>query len=231
MARCSGATRNRSVETPGGHLEPTGGLVERLRGHLRPGAPLPLRRPRWRRANTVDPRHGQDRRELLTSYTDLLSFSRAATGMSDDQAARLARAAQDHEQEAARVLDRAIRLREAIYRLFGGPGATAADLAGLNDELGQAMSHARVVRTGPSFSWIWPDTDDLARPLWPVARSAAKLLTSPEIERVGECLGGNCGWLFLDTSRNRRRAWCSMQGCGNRAKARRHYARRRTSGR
>ena len=182
-------------------------------------------------ANTVDPRHGQDRRELLTSYTDLLSFSRAATGMSDDQAARLARAARGREQEAARVLDRAIRLREAIYRLFSGPGAAAADLATLNDELGRAMTNARVVRAGPSFSWIWPDTDDLARPLWPVARSAAKLLTSPELERVGECLGGNCGWLFLDTSRNQRRTWCSMQGCGNRAKARRHYARRRASGR
>jgi predicted RNA-binding Zn ribbon-like protein len=181
-------------------------------------------------ANTVDPRHGPDRRELLTRYADLLSFSRAATGMSDELATRLAGAARERGQEAALVLDRAIRLREAIYRLFSGPGATAADLTTLNDELSQAMTNARVVRDGPSFAWIWPDTDDLARPLWPVARSAAKLLTSPELERVGECLGGNCGWLFLDTSRNHRRTWCSMQGCGNRAKARRHYARRRTSG-
>lgn len=193
-------------------------------------SPLLGGRPCLDFANTVDPRHGPDRRELLTGYIDLLSFGRAATGMSDDLAARLASAARGREQEAARVLDRAIRLREAIYRLFSGPGATAADLATLNDELSQAMANARVVRDGPGFAWIWPDTDDLARPLWPVARSAAKLLTSPELERVGECLGANCGWLFLDTSRNHRRTWCSMEGCGNRAKARRHYARRRTSG-
>jgi predicted RNA-binding Zn ribbon-like protein len=71
--------------------------------------------------------------------------------MSDDLAARLARSAKEREQEAARVLDRAIRLREAIYRLFSGPGATATDLATLNDELGQGMTHARVVRTGPKL--------------------------------------------------------------------------------
>lgn len=178
-------------------------------------------------ANTVDPRHGQDRRELLNNYIDLLSWSRAAIGMSDELAGRLATASRGDQAAAASVLERGFRLREAIYRLFAGPGAGDADLATLNEELSEAMEHARVVRAGPGFAWIWPDTDDLARPLWPVARSAAKLLTSPELERVGECLGGNCGWLFLDTSRNRRRTWCSMEGCGNRAKARRHYARRR----
>ena len=180
-------------------------------------------------ANTVDPRHGQDHRELLNSYIDLLSWSRAATGMRDELAARLAAASRGDQGAAARVLERGLRLREAIYRLFAGPSAGNADLAILNQELSEAMEHARVVRAGPGFTWIWPDTDDLARPLWPVARSAAKLLTSPELERVGECLGGNCGWLFLDTSRNRRRTWCSMEGCGNRAKARRPYARRRAA--
>jgi predicted RNA-binding Zn ribbon-like protein len=43
---------------------------------------------------------------------------------------------------------------------------------------------------------------------------------------VGECEGEGCSWLFLDTSRNRSRRWCSMEDCGNRAKARRHYERR-----
>lgn len=92
------------------------------------------------------------------------------------------------------------------------------------------MGQARVLAVGPGFAWTWPEeAADLARPLWPVARSAAELLTSPDLGRVHECLGDNCGWLFLDTSRNRRRTWCSMEGCGNRAKARRHYARRRAT--
>lgn len=46
-----------------------------------------------------------------------------------------------------------------------------------------------------------------------------------EIGRVKMCPSDNCGWLFLDESKNRRRQWCAMDLCGNRAKARRHYRR------
>ena len=62
--------------------------------------------------------------------------------------------------------------------------------------------------------------------LWPVAQSAAELLVQGSLERIRECPGqGTCGWLFLDLSKNASRRWCDMRVCGNRAKARRHYAR------
>ncbi len=82
---------------------------------------------------------------------------------------------------------------------------------------------------GGGFAWEWDAGGDvLARPLWALARSAADLLTSPRLSRVRECPGEDgCGWLFLDTSKNGSRRWCSMQGCGSRAKARRYAGRRR----
>jgi len=49
-------------------------------------------------------------------------------------------------------------------------------------------------------------------------------------ERIKLCAGEDCGWLFYDASRNLTRRWCSMADCGNLAKARRHYARRRKAG-
>jgi len=59
-----------------------------------------------------------------------------------------------------------------------------------------------------------------------VARSAAELLTSDNVDRVRECEDDRgCGYLFIDQSKNRSRRWCSMESCGNRAKARRYYAR------
>lgn len=59
-----------------------------------------------------------------------------------------------------------------------------------------------------------------------VGLSAISLLTAGrELERVQLCPADDCGWLFLDESKNRRRRWCSMETCGNRAKARRHYQR------
>jgi len=85
-------------------------------------------------------------------------------------------------------------------------------------------------RSGSSelrFVWSRADaTDSLTAPLRPVVRSAAELLTSDLVDRVRECHGDDCTWLFLDQSRNRSRRWCSMESCGNRAKVRRHYRRR-----
>lgn len=57
------------------------------------------------------------------------------------------------------------------------------------------------------------------------AHSALLLIAGEERRRLKTC--GNCGWLFLDRSKNRSRAWCDMAVCGNRAKARRHYEKRK----
>jgi predicted RNA-binding Zn ribbon-like protein len=43
------------------------------------------------------------------------------------------------------------------------------------------------------------------------------------------CSSDGCDWLFFDQTRNRSRRWCEMKGCGNRAKARRHYHRTKTA--
>jgi predicted RNA-binding Zn ribbon-like protein len=81
---------------------------------------------------------------------------------------------------------------------------------------------------GDGFVWDWYEVDGvLELPIWIVARSAADLLVSSELERVRECAGEKCDWLFLDASRNQSRRWCDMAACGNRAKAQRNYARRR----
>ena len=68
---------------------------------------------------------------------------------------------------------------------------------------------------------------ETARPTVRVAVSAAALLArAADRDRVKICPGDDCGWMFLDESRNRRRTWCAMDMCGNRAKARRHYQRK-----
>ncbi len=78
-----------------------------------------------------------------------------------------------------------------------------------------------------------PPLRDLLSFLRPVALDAAELLED-EVSRglVGICEErrvGRCDWLFVDTSRNHSRRFCSMQECGNRAKQRRHYQREKHS--
>jgi hypothetical protein len=58
-----------------------------------------------------------------------------------------------------------------------------------------------------------------------VAAAAAKVAIEGRIDRVKICPADDCRWAFYDTSRNRSRQWCSMEECGNRAKARAHRQR------
>ncbi len=195
-------------------------------------------------ANTADWHAGAQPVELLTRYDDLLAWGVRVGVLEAETAARLRDGAARHPDDAERVRQGAVALREAVYRAFvavaGGQTPDAADMERINAALVRAMVHIRVTRDGDDFAWGWADDTDgadgadnapaLDRMLWPVARSAAELLTAPrdERDRVRQCESDDgCGWLFVDTTRNRSRRWCSMESCGNRAKARRHYARHR----
>ncbi|MGW9184105.1 CGNR zinc finger domain-containing protein [Agromyces sp. NPDC055661] len=59
-----------------------------------------------------------------------------------------------------------------------------------------------------------------------IARDAVDLFGDVNADRIREC-SGDCGIVYLDTSRAATRRWCSMQRCGNRAKVRAHRARAR----
>ena len=122
-------------------------------------------------------------------------------------------------------------LREALYRIFtahaDGRDPAAEDLALLNRALALAMPHLQLSARAGTFAWEWDeDALDLHRLLWPVARSAADLLTSDDLVRVRECAGEHCNWLFIDRSKNNSRRWCDMQDCGNVAKVRRYRSRK-----
>jgi len=59
-----------------------------------------------------------------------------------------------------------------------------------------------------------------------ILHAAMALAFSPDKDRVRIC--GNCGWLFIDKTRNANKRWCTLT-CSSRTKARRYYARRRAA--
>jgi len=183
-------------------------------------------------ADTVDWRTSEHPEELLNSYRDLVAWGRDVGVLSDEEAGGLLAQAEERPVEADAALGRAIALREALYRILeglaDGRAVAVEDLEVLNGVLSEALARLRLVATPEGVVWAPGDEDALDRVVWPVARQAADLLTSGRLERVGRCPG--CGWLFLDHSRNRSRRWCTMEVCGNRAKARRYYERAKGSG-
>jgi predicted RNA-binding Zn ribbon-like protein len=126
-----------------------------------------------------------------------------------------------------RDLELARELREAIYRvaISGVAGlqnkpAAPTDLATLNRVATNTpptphLKPGNTKRSPLEIEWISPTPTAL---LATIARSAILLFGGPQATRIRHCEGQGCAILFLDTSRAGGRRWCSMAGCGNKAK-------------
>ncbi|WFU11254.1 CGNR zinc finger domain-containing protein (plasmid) [Rhizobium sp. CB3090] len=68
----------------------------------------------------------------------------------------------------------------------------------------------------------WKSPDAL---LSPVAEAMGELVCTEEFSDIKACEGHNCTLLFIDRTRGKKRRWCSMAVCGNRAKQAAHRAR------
>jgi predicted RNA-binding Zn ribbon-like protein len=182
-------------------------------------------------ANTASARDEGPLRERLLGYGDLVTWGERVGLITGEESRALRASADEQPTQADTVLRRGRVLRESIFRTFRGisrgesPGN--ADLDVLTKEHAQAATHRRLRCESTEVEFEWDRSPrQLDQLLWPVAQSAIELLVSDERARVKECATDNCNWLFLDASKNRSRRWCEMKECGNRAKARRHYAKK-----
>lgn len=169
--------------------------------------------------------------DRLSCYGDLVQWAQQAGIVNDSGGRRLLQRAKRHPAEAEEAFAMAVTLRDVVFRscsaAAAGRSPDDSDLEILNRWL--AQTPRRHLRRGAGCcQWEWAEEEsDLRRVMWPVLRSLGDLLTSTEVKRIRECQAPDCNWLFLDTSRGGRRKWCDMSVCGNRAKARRFYARHR----
>ena len=181
-------------------------------------------------ANTVSHRKQPvQRQDNLTGYDDLVLFAREAGVVAPQLAGQLLEVAAMRPQVRAATFKAAIKLREAIYEVFAAVAGSRAprkrDIKLIEEMASQAMTHRQLVAAGDGYHWEWKcdKSESLSYVLWPIAASAAELLTSDRVTQVRECEAKTCAWLFLDQTRNHSRRWCDMSACGNREKARRHY--------
>lgn len=120
-----------------------------------------------------------------------------------------------------------IAFRECLRRLLLPVAQGAAVEPQCLEELNQALAltageRILVPDAGGAF-WRWREADSIERLtlglIGRMAVQAADLLTSSDLARLKVCAAADCGWLFVDTSKNGRRRWCQMSTCGSRAKA------------
>lgn len=179
--------------------------------------------------NTADREGGRVIVEWLHSYDDFLMWAVGRGSLTAAQAAHLRDVLNPSQKEVA--LSQSYRLREAIYGVGSAVSAhlepTPNALEDLQGFIAQAMTTRQMLRGADGFYWGWvwsENTPEMLYPLWPIAYDMGEVLTG-RAQLLRECAAEDCGWLFLDTSRNHSRRWCDMSACGNRQKAKRHYHR------
>ena len=180
-------------------------------------------------ANTVDGEpDGRPGRDYLGDYGRLVVWSRRVGVIPEDRAHRLLREAESRPHEARAVHEQAMALREAVQEVFGavaeGEDPSPARVEALGRYEARALSNGELAPVEGGFGWRWPDGEDLAGVIWPVAHAATELLTSGRLDRLKRCAA--CWWLFVDASKNRSRRWCTMEDCGTAEKTRRYVAKR-----
>jgi predicted RNA-binding Zn ribbon-like protein len=182
-------------------------------------------RPALDFVNTVDPRTPAGR-DFLVEPDDLIAWARHAGLVDRDWEA----AAAGIGPRASRSrMQRAVAVRELLYGVLSAAAQRRAPSVGLRRELAGVVAEVRQHETiaWSTSGWTWqPRTRDPFHLL-------ERLLVDDALDlllggaRVRMCESPTCGWLFLDTTKNHTRRWCSMATCGNCAKARRHRQRKK----
>ncbi len=179
--------------------------------------------------DTVDWRTSDHSEDKLARYADLVAWSMKNGLLNKEEEQRLTSFQENKGALARDVLKDAYQLRESIYRIFSAVAhkrrADQNEIEVLNRHLAKSLGKLELRSTGRDYTWAWRDAESADMMLWPIARSAADLLTSEDLARVRECANEEqgCGSLFLDCSKSQTRRWCSMESCGNRMKFKRYY--------
>lgn len=167
--------------------------------------------------------------DLTPGYANIIDWSIHAGAVDEAEANSLLRHAAREPREAAAVRSRATTLRHALYEvvtsLIAATEPPDGSLELFNQEWRLAMMHGRYIPVGDGLAWQWCEGRDLDRVLWELTRSAAELLSGDHIARVRQCAAPTCQSIFLDTSRNGSRRFCSAATCGTATRVRRFRAR------
>jgi predicted RNA-binding Zn ribbon-like protein len=184
-------------------------------------------------ANTASGRGGPMRLEHLRRPEHVAMWAEHAGIIDKPTARRIQERLASGDPNFAGILADTLALREAIYGIAAALARqetpSTADIAVVKERCARAILQGDLVPGSDGFRWSWPTDPPIPDTiLGPIALSAVGLMREGDPTRVKQCSGEHCGWVFFDLSKNKRRRWCEMSVCGNRAKAKRHASARRT---
>ena len=116
-------------------------------------------------------------------------------------------------------LTEARAVREALRDLLLAHNDVDADVAGASAVLDAAAQRARLgIRFAEGSAHAEPSAQGVPGAIGRILGEVSAAMADDTWERLKACRADDCKYAYLDTAKNRSRAWCSMQSCGNRAK-------------
>jgi len=179
--------------------------------------------------NTYRNRGGVHRKEYIENYADFLSWCHEFGIMNLEEYNTLVLEGNCYQDEACFVWQRAIKLREKIYEYIYcnmRDKPVHEDVADfLNETIAAANNHLRLELVDNKLQVVWYNMhEELAWPLWVLAKHGIALLQSEEFGYIKKC---SCGKFYLDNTRNKNRRWCNPLVCGNSVRSKKYYAMRK----
>ncbi|KQX42397.1 hypothetical protein ASD04_00020 [Devosia sp. Root436] len=166
--------------------------------------------------------------EFIPSYSELVHWSLGSGVLDQHKSAHLIDEGLRNPAKSTAALEVAKELRVELESAFDPDLRQSTNLSIATAILRSVGDLEMLVAGADGLRWTSTATgSDILLPLVPVAISGLELATSRKREMVKRCADQDCAWLFIDDTRNHSRRWCSMEDCGNRAKAGAHYARRK----
>jgi predicted RNA-binding Zn ribbon-like protein len=173
-----------------------------------------------------------DPEDWVPDSAAFLAWARTCGVLDTREKHQAARLVERSPAAAERALASVKELRLALWRLMDclerRKHARSGDLSVINEWMRRlALSEQVMVRRNKIDFALKRNISVLELPALRVTAAALSLLKDPPAARIKTCPGRNCGWKFVDQSKNRSRRWCDMAVCGNLAKARQYRARNR----
>ncbi|WP_443699114.1 CGNR zinc finger domain-containing protein, partial [Pseudomonas sp.] len=175
--------------------------------------------------NTVDFSGRAGNHNRLTSYSSVVEWSLAAAIIDSAEAQAISLIAANAPFQAKQALIDLVQWRETVYQVFSAVSQkhepSPEEWRIIEVSIQYAISSASLKRNDIGIAHWVAVSNGLTTIPQRLALGLHELLASDLVAKIKQCEG--CTWLFIDTSKNHRRRWCSMATCGNRAKAQRHY--------
>ena len=167
--------------------------------------------------------------DLLNDFADLVRWLQAASLLTAVEA-RTTEKRWGSASEGKTAFKEAVSLRNALRltaeRLVAGKPVDRAAIEQINRVLASRPTYRQLELKGNRIVSRSETLSEAAvHLLVPIAESAAWLLELGDMSLLRCCENPACILFFYDTTKNKRRRWCSMDACGSRAKAAAYYRR------